>query len=256
MNVGILCGKSLPEYQIKALMPILEDGDLTVRLAVVDARKPPSALRKIRKHLRRGRGGYVLVMGFNRLFGRRRAGADAGRFFEENNIKWIETNRPRSKEVADAVRDHDIDALVLIGGFGIIREPLISSCPKGILSYHHGDMRKYRGMPPGLWELYNAEREMGITVQRLAGGIDCGVPVIEKKIAIHPADTPGSLRGRAFEEGEDMMYGALKKIADPEYVPEGIGEYGRVYTLPNLRQWILLNARIAVRKIRAGRRAQ
>lgn len=39
-----------------------------------------------------------------------------------------------------------------------------------MLSYHHGDMRRYRGQPPGFWELYNGEREIGVTVQRLAAG--------------------------------------------------------------------------------------
>ena len=62
-------------------------------------------------------------------------------------------------------------------------------------------MRKYRGMPPGLWELYHGEREMGITVQKLAAGLDCGVPIEEKHIPIYPNDTLDDVAGEVADRG-------------------------------------------------------
>jgi methionyl-tRNA formyltransferase len=71
------------------------------------------------------------------------------------------------------------DLLLLIGGFGIIKAPLLDLAPQGVLSYHHGDMREYRGQPPAFWELYNGEKPNRVTVQRLSPGIDCGQPIVE-----------------------------------------------------------------------------
>ncbi len=51
-------------------------------------------------------------------------------------------------------------------------------------------------------------------------------------------------------EDEGMLYAALKKMANPDFTPVPIQEFGRVYTLPNLRQWIVLNTRIACTRLR------
>ena len=36
-------------------------------------------------------------------------------------------------------------------------------------------------MPPAFWELYNGEKEMGLTVQKLSVNLDSGSPLVEKK---------------------------------------------------------------------------
>jgi methionyl-tRNA formyltransferase len=103
-------------------------------------------------------------------------------------------------------------------------------------------------MPPALWELYNHEKEMGVTVQVLAPGLDCGLPVVEKTIEILPKDDLASLRKRAFKESEPMLVDALRKLSNPGFKPQKIEKLGKVYTLPNLRQWIALNFKILWRK--------
>ena len=46
-----------------------------------------------------------------------------------------------------------------------------------------------------------------------------------------------------------MMYSALTKLSDPDFKPEIVEKFGKVYTLPNLRQWILLKIKILIRQI-------
>ncbi len=55
-------------------------------------------------------------------------------------------------------------------------------------------MRKYRGMPPIFWELYNNEQEIGITVQKLDTRLDARIPIVEKKITIDHNDSYKSLK--------------------------------------------------------------
>jgi len=172
------------------------------------------------------------------------------KIFVKNQIEIIETKTPYSDATINRIKKFELDALLLVGGFGIIKEVLLNTTPKGVLSYHHGNMRKYRGMPPALWELYNNENEMGVTVQVLAPGLDCGIPIEEKTIEIRKSDTLKKLQNRASEQSIDMLYKALKKLSDKEFVPEKIETFGEVYTLPNLKQWIILNVRILLKRLK------
>ena len=167
-----------------------------------------------------------------------------------NNIDVIETNEPYSQTTIEKIKEYDLDLLILTGGFRIIKKKILDITPLGVLSYHHGDMRKYRGMPPALWELYNNEKEMGVTVQVLSPGLDSGIPVEEKKIAISKKDTLKILQKRASDESVDMLYKALVKLSKKDYEPEKIDKFGKVYTLPNLRQWVVLNIRLLWRRLK------
>ena len=107
----------------------------------------------------------------------------------------------------------------MIGGFGILKPPLLDLAPQGTLSYHHGDMRRYRGQPPAFWELYNGERSIGVTVQRLSPGIDCGQPIAERLFPIREDDTLRSLSNRIFAGSADMMIEAVRRLQEASFEP-------------------------------------
>ncbi len=49
----------------------------------------------------------------------------------------------------------------------------------GIISFHHGDYKKYRGSPAGFWEVFNKERETGFMIQIIDQGLDYGNIILE-----------------------------------------------------------------------------
>jgi len=252
MKIGLLTSKSFSEHQTKVLNPIIKDSILNIGVVIIDARPPKSLKQKLKKNFKRGRGAYVIIMAFQRFFEKNKTKGQSVKYFcEEKNIPYIATTKPYSKNTIDQINKYNLDILILMGGFGIIKEPLLSLCPQGILSYHHGNMRKYRGMPPALWELYNGENEMGVTVQKIAAGLDCGIPIVEKTIPIKLSDTLKILKKRAYTASEDMMYHALKKVSNPEFIPTTINEFGEVFTLPNFRQWLMLNIKILFRRFKS-----
>jgi methionyl-tRNA formyltransferase len=253
MKVFVLTPPELGTFAQKALAPF--ESSTTHRLCgcAVDGRPPRPTGERLRAHLRRGRGGYMVVMAANRRRRRRAPTLPAAEFCRRNRIALIETDEPYSAETLEAIRAHSPDVLVLIGGFGILKQPLLELAPHGVLSYHHGDMRRYRGQPPGLWELYNGEHEMGVTVQRLGATVDAGEPIIERTVPIERRDTVRSLQARASERSAEMLYEAVCRLEDPNFRSERIEQFGLVYTLPNLRQWLRLNARIAIRRLPIAR---
>ena len=247
MKIIILNSNSLDDFQQKVLQPIVDDSSIEIVGVLVDCRPRPSLKKRFLKNLKRGRGGYMIVMLFKSRIARKKPSVAAKVFFANKGITCIETQQPYSEEIIQRLKELQPDVMVMLGGFGIIKEPLLSLAHYGILSYHHGDMRKYRGQPVGFWELYHNEREMGVTVQRLAAGIDKGMPIVEMTIPIEKGDTVSTLSKRALDSSATMMHEALQMTAQPDFVPENIEHYGPIYTLPNLRQYIMLQIKLLLR---------
>lgn len=248
MKIAILCGTKLDTFQQKVLQPIMNDPTIEIVGALVDCRPRPSLKKRFLKNLKRGRGGYIIVMLFKSRRVKKKPSTDARLFFSSHAIQCIETQTPYSDKVANKLKRLLPEALVMLGGFGIVKEPLLSLVPKGILSYHHGDMRKYRGQPVGFWELYHGEKEMGVTVQRLAAGLDRGTPIVEMAVPIEKGDSVATLRSRALDSSTGMMHEALRLIQQPDFKPAVINHYGPVFTIPNLRQYLTLQIKLLLRK--------
>lgn len=248
MRIAILCSPQLDRFQQEVLAPIMDAPDIEIAGVLIDCRPRPSLKERFVKNLKRGRGGYMLVMLAKRLAARKVPSMPAVGYFSERGVACVETRQPYSSVTLQKTAEMSADVMVMLGGFGIVKEPLLTMAPQGILSYHHGDMRRYRGQPVGFWELYNNEKTMGVTVQRLSAGIDKGTPIAEKTIAIERGDTVASLSQRALDNSVGMMLDALHKIQNPDFEPAVIDRYGSVYTIPNLRQYITLKVKLLFRK--------
>jgi hypothetical protein len=70
-------------------------------------------------------------------------------------------------------------------GMGLLRVP--GSLEVSILSYHHGDLRRYRGRPAGFYELLHGEPTLGQVVQILSNRLDSGsvVAFAESRVYRH-----------------------------------------------------------------------
>jgi len=219
--------------------------------ACIDVRPGLSPGARLRRSLRKGRGGFVFVQAVNAAW-RGEPALSASTFFSERGVSVVETENLYDGDVLDAIRSTKPDCIFRTG-FGIIQEPVLSLAPRGVISYHHGDMRRYRGIPPGFWELHDGERAMGVTLQVIDTGLDSGKIVLERSVPILPTDSWSTLEKRAFAESVTMAFEACLLLARDDFEPRALpaSELGRLYTLPNLRQWLTLQGRVVVRRARA-----
>ncbi len=259
MRLLVLSSPTLDGFQQRVLAAVADSPRIELVGACIDIRAAPSQWQKLRRELRKGRGGYVVVQAVSRLAGgRRRAAApvSASSSFAGQGVETIETEDLYDERTLAFIEARRPDAIFRTG-FGIIREPVLSIAPKGVISFHHGDLRSYRGIPPAFWELYHGEARMTVTVQVLAAGIDTGRIVCEREVGISPADTWGTLEARAYAQSEGMIYEACLLLDRDDFESLTIRpeELGALYTTPNLRQWLTLQARVARRRLLAwGRR--
>lgn len=78
-----------------------------------------------------------------------------------------------SKSDLERVKKAKLNLLVRAGS-GILRGEILTTCPNGIISFHHADNNIIRGGPAGFWEVYERLPKTGFTIQRLKDELDGG----------------------------------------------------------------------------------
>lgn len=126
--------------------------------------------------------------------------------------------------------------IVIRFGFGIIVGDILSAPEYGVLSYHHGNVRKYRGRPPGFWEFMNGENSAGVTVQQLTESLDGGLIAAEKSVDIRDCNTWQEVKQRQFSASDDMLVEATENVKSGDVTKPQ--ELGKLYTSPNTTEFI------------------
>jgi len=246
LKVVVLCNASLDNFKLEVLNKVLKNSTIQICSAGVNFRKVKSNITKLRREYSKGRGGYILVQSFRKIFSKKDS-LLAESFFERNGISTMRITKLYSSETYSFIRNYNPD-VIFLSGFGIIKEPILSMAPSGIWSYHHGNMRKYRGGPPAFWEIYNGEEEVGVTLQRLDKGLDCGEIIMEKSFPIFKDDNWTKLKKRIYSGSTNMLNESLTALQRGDFVFKRLefNELGKLYTLPNFRQWCRLQLKIFI----------
>ncbi len=153
--------------------------------------------------------------------------------FSEETPAWLASQSP--------------DVLLRLDGFEHADRPLLDAAPYCVITCHFGDLREYRGGPPGFWELMNGESGIGITVQRLTEDPDAGEPIVVERLAISRLDTIRSLTHRLREACPPLIVATLDRLDDPAFESAPLDAYGPLYPVPGLRQRLQLALKLAGR---------
>jgi len=137
---------------------------------------------------------------------------------------------------ADVVRQIRADADVAVRfGFGVLGGDVLTAPDYGVLSYHHGDLREYRGQPAGCWEYIHGRSAVGITLQRLTEQLDAGEVVVSKTVPIDDTATYTDVRGVLYEHSVDVLATAIARLEAGQTEFETVDDLGHLYTFPRGR---------------------
>ncbi|MFC6758187.1 MULTISPECIES: formyltransferase family protein [Haloarcula] len=137
-------------------------------------------------------------------------------------------------------------------GFGILKGEVLEAPTHGVLSYHFGDIRRYRGRPGGFWEFLADEDRIGVTVQRLSETLDGGRIVVLEHVDIDDTDTYQCIRKRCVDVARGLLTESVERLADPAFTPTPPTETGKLQTLPRggaVMAYLLKNNRNRVRQL-------
>lgn len=122
----------------------------------------------------------------------------------------------RSVEQWDIVRDlitKEGTDLGLVAGFTYMLPPAVLNVARhGFLNLHAGELPKYRGGSPLNWQIINGERSAGISVLRVASGIDDGPVVARARIDIGSQTTISDLHREANKLFPQLVLDVLANL--------------------------------------------
>jgi methionyl-tRNA formyltransferase len=127
----------------------------------------------------------------------------------------------------DRIANADI---ALQNGVGILKGDVLTAPDHGVLSYHHGDIRRYRGVYTHLWNYLDRVATGGVTLLQLTEALDAGAIAAEREVDLADCLTWSELEGRKHRAGVPLVADAVQRFdagREPERVPED--ELGRMY---------------------------
>lgn len=240
-RVIFLTGRKLRWYAFESLREICECDEVKVVAVFVNTRHESLVKRFVRLAKRRGLF-VALPAAFDHVVGwltdkDRRAESSAEELAKCCGTKLHYIEDLYDERSISLLRSYEPD-LGFHWGFGWIKEPILSLPRNGVIGCHHGDLTAYRGGLSCFWELYNGEKRVGVTVQRLAPRLDTGDIIMQRFFDIKETDTLRSLHHRVVSETVDMGIESVLLMKDPSFVPAKPSRIGKFYSFPNLRQWI------------------
>lgn len=184
LRFGVMCrGTTFPAWEARCLRHLLALEGVEAALLVVEERPAAHVSRreKVRGLLRRR---TLLWAVYTRLFvdGRSEAMRPVSMARELSHLPAVRCRPLRRGTFSEcfseadiaAIRQYDLD-FILRFAFGIIRGEILEVPRYGVWSFHHGDLDRYRGTPPGFWEIYHGDPVTGSVLQRLTDRLDGGV---------------------------------------------------------------------------------
>lgn len=98
------------------------------------------------------------------------------------NIPFLKLSKVNSKKSLRELQKMKSDCAISLIVDTIIKKKIISVFKKGIYSSHGGIMPKYRGNDCNYWSILNGDSYVGITLQKIADGVDTGKIVKVSKL--------------------------------------------------------------------------
>ena len=150
------------------------------------------------------------------------------------NVEGLRSELPA--EVTGEVADRA--DLVVRRGFGLVRGDILTATDHGVLSYHHGDPRAYRGGPAGFWEFVHDEPTAGMMVQTLRDDLDAGVVQASDEVAISDCESWEAVQQRLYNESTHLLAAAVETVQDPDAEPMRVEDLGPVYHPPSATELV------------------
>lgn len=129
-----------------------------------------------------------------------------------HGLKVFQPVKIREKEAAAELSRFGAE-LFVVAAFGQILTEEILNMPKlGCINIHASLLPAYRGAAPIQWAVLNGEKESGVTLMRMAKGVDTGDMLCKAVVPLDEKETGGSLHDKLMEAGARLLVEALPKI--------------------------------------------
>ena len=111
--------------------------------------------------------------------------------------------------------------LITVAAFGQILSPeLLSLPPYGCLNVHASLLPRWRGASPINSAILHADSNTGVTIMKMAEGLDGGPILTQSSIPLQPDDTAGSLSIRLSRLGANLLVKTIPQYISGDIQPQ------------------------------------
>jgi methionyl-tRNA formyltransferase len=132
---------------------------------------------------------------------------------QEKGLKVHQFKSLKAPEAVEALKAANADIGIMAYVLQFAPQEFVRIPKHGTIQYHPSLLPKYRGPSSISWPIICGETETGLTIFRPSDGLDEGAIILQKKTAIGPDDTLGSVYfDRLFPMGVDAMIEAAELV--------------------------------------------
>lgn len=125
------------------------------------------------------------------------------------NIPVIMPTTLRIAKAEALFASHEADVAVVVAYGLILPKPILDAPSHGCLNLHASLLPRWRGAAPIQRAIMAGDTETGVTIMRMAEGLDTGPACLMERTPIADDDTAGSVHDRLARLGADLMARAL-----------------------------------------------
>jgi methionyl-tRNA formyltransferase len=124
----------------------------------------------------------------------------------ERGVRVLQLPSLKGEEAARSLRSLEVDLGVMAYVVQFAPQQFLTVPKHGTIQYHPSLLPRYRGPSSINWPIIKGDRETGLTIFRPSDGLDEGPIILQKKVAIGPDDTLGSVYfDRLFPLGVEAL---------------------------------------------------
>lgn len=130
----------------------------------------------------------------------------------EHNIPVCQPTTLRNAEAVETLRAYEPE-LIVVAAYGKILPPDVLTIPlRGCINVHGSLLPQYRGAAPIQWAVLNGDKISGVTIQRMAEGVDTGDILAKAQTEIDEDETSGELFDRLMMLGAELLIDTIDKL--------------------------------------------
>jgi methionyl-tRNA formyltransferase len=138
----------------------------------------------------------------------------------KNGLSVLQPQTLRDGQAVETLRQLNPDLLAVVAYGKILPAELLSVPSCGAVNVHASLLPKYRGASPIQWTILSGDKEGGVTIQKMAEGLDTGDILLQKSLTLDPEETAGSLFDKLSVLGAELLTETLTKLEDGSVRPE------------------------------------
>jgi len=133
----------------------------------------------------------------------------------EKSIPYYEIDSiegSKTKDYNEIIKDLNLDLILVLGWYYMIPKTIRDLSKFGAWGIHASLLPKYAGGAPLNWAIINGEEETGVTLFRMADGVDDGDIIAQKSFSIDYEDNISDVYSKATTASKEILCNTLKNV--------------------------------------------